>query len=135
MWDTNGMTKLTTLRLPRLVVVPYAVVEWLSKQGRTSNELRIWLETMMRTGVNFVKEDWGLFFEFSMAAEQMDTNEKKELSCPWKWNQSPSQTQNFGNGQTRDWMLHWEQGQQYPQSKEGAAHHRLISPYCKTKQR
>ena len=44
MWDTNGMTNLTTLRLPRLALVPYALVEWLSKKGCTSNELRIWLE-------------------------------------------------------------------------------------------
>ena len=38
------MTKLTTLRLPRLAVVPYAVAEWLSKKGQTPNELRVWLE-------------------------------------------------------------------------------------------
>ena len=44
MWDTTGMTNLTTLMLPRLVVVPYKLVEWLSKKGRTPNELRIWLE-------------------------------------------------------------------------------------------
>ena len=31
MWDAIGMTNLTTLRLPRLAVVPYTVVEWLSK--------------------------------------------------------------------------------------------------------
>ena len=98
---------MTTLRFPRLAVVPYAVVEWLSKKGRTPNELRIWLEKMIRTNVNFIKEDWGLFLELSMAAAQMDPNDKKELSCPWKWNQSPQRTQNFGNGQTRDWMLHW----------------------------
>ena len=69
--------KLTTLRLPRLAVVPYAVVEWISKKGRTPNELRIWLEKMMRTDVNIIKEDWGLFFAFSMAAAQMDPNDKK----------------------------------------------------------
>ena len=33
MWDTTGMTNLTTLRLPRLAMVPYALVEWLSKKG------------------------------------------------------------------------------------------------------
>ena len=33
MWDTTGMKNLTTLRLPRLAVVPYAVVGWLSKKG------------------------------------------------------------------------------------------------------
>ena len=49
MWDTTGMTNLTTLRLPRISVVPYALVEWLSKKGRTANELSIWLEKMIRT--------------------------------------------------------------------------------------
>ena len=103
------MTKLTTLRLPSLAVVTYAVVEWLIKRGRTPNELRIWLEKIIRTYVNSIKEDWGLFFEFSMAAAQMDPNDKtKSVPWPWKWNQSPSYTQHFGNGKTRDWMLHWE---------------------------
>ena len=32
---------------------------------------------MIRTDVNFIKEDWGLFFEFSMAAAHMDPNKKK----------------------------------------------------------
>ena len=89
-------------------MVPSALVEWLSKKGRTPNELRIWLETMIRTDVNFIKEDWGLFFEFSMAAAQMDPKDKKVVYWPWKWNQSLSQTQNLGNRKTRDWMLHWE---------------------------
>ena len=35
MWDTTGMKKLTTLRLPRLAVVPYELVKWLSKEGHT----------------------------------------------------------------------------------------------------
>ena len=90
MWDTTGMKNLTALRLTRLAVVPYSLLEWLSKKGRTPNELRIWLETMIRTDVNFIKEDWSLFFESSMAAAHMDPNDKKVLSCPWKWNQSPS---------------------------------------------
>ena len=77
MWDTTGMTNLTTLRLPRLAVVPYAVAEWLSKKGQTPNELRVWLEKMMRTDVNYIKEDWDLFFAFSIAAAQMDPNVKK----------------------------------------------------------
>ena len=47
MWDNTGMTNLATLRLPRLVVVPYSVVIWISKKGRTSNELKIWLGKMM----------------------------------------------------------------------------------------
>ena len=32
---------------------------------------------MMRTYVNFKKEDWDLFFPFSMTAAQMDPNYKK----------------------------------------------------------
>ena len=81
MWDTTGMKNLTTLRLPRFAVVPYSVVEWISKKGRTPNELRIWLEKMMRTDVNFIKEDWDLFFSFSMAAEHMDPNDPKKKQC------------------------------------------------------
>ena len=33
MWDTTGMKSLTTVRLPRLAVVPYSVVEGISKNG------------------------------------------------------------------------------------------------------
>ena len=33
MWDTTGKTNLTTVRFPRLAVLPYAVVELLSKNG------------------------------------------------------------------------------------------------------
>ena len=77
MWDTTVVKNLTTLRFPRLAVLPYAVLEWLSKKGRTPNELRIWLEKMMRTYINYIKEDWDLFFAFSMAAAQMDPNDKK----------------------------------------------------------
>ena len=69
--------KFEKIRLPMLAVVPYALVEWLSKKVRTPNELRIWLETMIRTDVNFIKEDWGLFFGFSMTATQMDPDNKK----------------------------------------------------------
>ena len=78
MWDTTGMKNLTTLSLPRLAVVPYYLVEWLSKKGLTLNELRIWLETMITTDVNFIKDDWGLFFEFSMSEAQMYPNDKKQ---------------------------------------------------------
>ena len=80
MWETTGMTNLTTLRLPRLAVVPYSLVEWLSKKGITPNELRLWLETMIRTYVNFIIEDWGLFFNFSMAAAQMDPKKNSILA-------------------------------------------------------
>ena len=73
MLDTTGITNLTKVRFPRLTVVPYAVVGWLS----SPNELRIWLEKMMRTDVNYKKEDWGLFFAFSMAEAQMDPNDKR----------------------------------------------------------
>ena len=53
---------------------------------------------MIRTDVNIIKEDWGLFLEFSMAAAQMDPNYKKisllamevepvTVTAPklWKW--------------------------------------------------
>ena len=56
------------------------VYTWVSKQGLTPNELRIWLETMIRTYVNIIKEDWDLFFEFSMAAAQMESNDRKVVS-------------------------------------------------------
>ena len=55
MCDTTVITNLTTLRLPRLAVVPYLLVEWLSKKGCTPNELRIWLKKMIRADVNFIK--------------------------------------------------------------------------------
>ena len=53
MWDTTGRTNLTTMKFPRLEVMPYAVAEWISKRGRTPNGLRVWLEEIMRTYVNF----------------------------------------------------------------------------------
>ena len=77
MSDTISMTNLTTLRLPSLEVVLYALVEWLIEKGCTPNELRIWLETMIRTDVNVIKEHWVLLFEFSMAAAQIYPNDKK----------------------------------------------------------
>ena len=43
-WDTTGRTNLTTKKLKRLAVVPYAVVEWLSKRGLAPNELSVWLK-------------------------------------------------------------------------------------------
>ena len=55
MWDTTGRTNLTTMKLPRLSVVPYVVAEWISKRGKTPNELRVWLEEMMRTDNNLPK--------------------------------------------------------------------------------
>ena len=41
-----------TKKLPRLEVVPYAALEWLSKGGRSPNELRAWLEEMVRNDDN-----------------------------------------------------------------------------------
>ena len=32
---------------------------------------------MIRTDVNFIQDDWGSFFKFSMAAAQMNPNAKK----------------------------------------------------------
>ena len=56
MWVTTGSKNLTTVMFPRLAVVPYAVLDWISKKGRTPNELKVWLEKMMRTDVNFKKD-------------------------------------------------------------------------------
>ena len=67
-WDTNGRTNLTTMKFPRLAVVPYVVVEWLGKMGRTPNELRVWLEYIMKIYINCQREDWALFFASAMAA-------------------------------------------------------------------
>ena len=36
------------------------------------------MERMIRTDVNFIKEDWGLFLEFAIAAAQIDPNNKKQ---------------------------------------------------------
>ena len=77
MWDTTGKTNLTTRKFPRLEVVPYAAVEWLSEGGRTPDELRVWLEEMMIKEGHFQKEDWGLFFKFEMVTAQMEPNDKK----------------------------------------------------------
>ena len=52
MWDTTDRKNLNTKKLPRMEVVPYAVVGWLSERGQKLNELRVWLEEMMRTDVN-----------------------------------------------------------------------------------
>ena len=77
MWDTNGETNPTENNLPRMAVVPYEAVEWLSKGGRTTNEFRVRLEETMRNYENYQKEDWELFFEFSMAASKIYPKYKK----------------------------------------------------------
>ena len=55
MWNTSDKTNITTRKLPRLTVVPYSAVEWLSEGGRTHNELMVGLEEMMRTDGNLPK--------------------------------------------------------------------------------
>ena len=72
MWDTTGRTNLTTKKFPRLAVVTYVVIEWLSEGKRTTNELRVWLEETMRTDLNCQKEDWELLLKFTMAAAKRD---------------------------------------------------------------
>ena len=62
-----------------MAVVPYAVVEWISEGGRTPNELRVWLEEMMRIYGNYQREDWELFYKFTMAAAKMYPNERKRI--------------------------------------------------------
>ena len=65
-WDTTGGKNLTTKKLPRMAVVPYADVYWISRGGQTSNELRVWLEEIVRNGANFQKDDWEFLFDFSL---------------------------------------------------------------------
>ena len=77
MWGTTGRIKTTTVTFTRLVVVPYVVVEWLSKRGQTPNELRVWLEEITRTDVNCQIKYWELLFAFVMVAAHMDPNYKK----------------------------------------------------------
>ena len=63
---TTGKTNLTTVKLPKLAVAPYAVVEWISKKGRTLNELRVllkkWWEQMLitkkRIGIYYSHYQW-----------------------------------------------------------------------------
>ena len=52
-------------------------MEWLGKGVQTTNELRVWLEEMTRNDANLQKEDWELLFEFYMAAEKVNPNDKK----------------------------------------------------------
>ena len=49
-WDKSKHEK-----IPRLEVVPDAVVERISEGGQTPNEMRVWLEETMRTNVNLPK--------------------------------------------------------------------------------
>ena len=44
MWNTRSKTNFKIVRLPSLAVIPYVVVEWLSKKERKPNDLRIRLE-------------------------------------------------------------------------------------------
>ena len=48
MWDTTEEINPKTKKLTRLVVVPYTNVQWISKGGQTPNELRVWLEELVR---------------------------------------------------------------------------------------
>ena len=68
---------------------------------------------MIRIDVNFIKEDWGLFFEFSMATVQMDPNNKKIRILAMEVEPVTVTDPKFGNGQTIYWMLHWEQDLKY----------------------
>ena len=56
--------------------MPYEAVECINKEGRTSNELMVWLEKMMRKYGNLQNKYWELFFEFSMGVTHMDPNDK-----------------------------------------------------------
>ena len=65
------------------------------------------MEEMLITYVNCKKDDWDLFFAFSMAAAQMYPNNLKISILAIEVEPFTSTVFFFGNGQTRDWMLHW----------------------------
>ena len=64
MWDTTGETNLKTKKFPRLTFVTYAAAEWLIQGDWTPNQLRVWLEEMVRNDAKFQKDDWELLFDF-----------------------------------------------------------------------
>ena len=81
MWDTTGKTNLATLKLPRLAVVPNAVVNWLSKTVQIPNELKVWLEKMMRTDLNYKKK--GLIFILCIFnGGSTDGPKRQKKQCP-----------------------------------------------------
>ena len=47
------------------------------KGGLTPNELREWLEEIMRTDGNYQREDWELLFESAIEVVQTDLGYKK----------------------------------------------------------
>ena len=79
-------------------MVPYEVLEWLSKRGLTPNELRVWLEEMMRTDVNLQKRILGVILRI-LNGDGTDGPKRQEKKCPdhgggtshchrqknWKW--------------------------------------------------
>ena len=61
LWYTKGYPTKTKAELPRLVMVPYAMVEWLVQSNKTPYELMLWIENQDKDGPNFQKYYWGLF--------------------------------------------------------------------------
>jgi len=80
LWDTSGEVDRVEHNLPRLVVVPYAAVLWLSEKERTPNDLRVWIENMIRNDATCQKGDWQLLLDFAVGAAQADPGDKKSSS-------------------------------------------------------
>ena len=60
LWDTTGDTNKMKDNLPRLSMVPYAILECLVQAKRTPNEFRLWMENQDKDDPKFQKEDWEL---------------------------------------------------------------------------
>ena len=60
MWDTTGEKNLTKKKLPRLIVVLYVSVEWISKGVQTP--VGVWLGKMVSNDANCQKDNWGFLF-------------------------------------------------------------------------
>ena len=52
---------------------------------------------MMRTDVNYIKEDWYVFFAFSMSEAQMDPNDSKSSVLDMEVEQVTVTDQHFGS--------------------------------------
>ena len=120
---------------PRMAVVPYAAVEWISKGGWTPNELIVWLEEIIIKDRNFQKEDWELFFEFSMADSKMGPNDKDSSVLDMEMNPVTATDPTFGKwtDQLLDATMWTRPEDIHPPT--GAAQHRCISRSEKTLQR
>ena len=96
--------------------MPHAAVQCLSKGGQTPNELRVWLEEILRRYRNFQMDDWELLFDFEMEAAQMDPNDKNSSVLAMEVDPDTTADTKFWKGKTRYLTLRFKKGKQYPKS-------------------